>query len=161
MLERSAMLLVRQGRMSELLALVDKLPPAEVDGRPLLQIAIVWARSLLHDPHVPAVVLALPAPADPGLAAELDLIRAINAAFKDDVDGVDVLLARARRHLAPEPWLLGVAADVEAFVDLMRKPVHRRARGRARRPAVPGSGAGRAERRVRPLLRGGGARAYR
>jgi LuxR family maltose regulon positive regulatory protein/serine/threonine-protein kinase PknK len=59
-------------------------------------------------------------PADPALAAEVDVVRAIDVAFEDDADGVDALLARARRHLAPDPWLLGVAANLEAFVDLLR-----------------------------------------
>ncbi len=127
LLERDGMLLVEQGRMSLLLGLADKLPPAEVAERPALQLALLWAKSVLHAPDA-AAVAAMPAPTDAALAAELDLIRAINAGFQDDIDAQAALLARARPQLAPHPWLLGVAAIVEGFVELSR---HRFAAARA------------------------------
>jgi serine/threonine-protein kinase PknK len=120
LVDRDAMLLVQQSRMSLLLSLAEQLPPALVASRPALQIALAWARSLLHAPDEAEAVMAGLAPQDPAQAAELDLIRALNAGFQDDVERVETLLARALPHLRVDPWLLGVAANASAFVELRR-----------------------------------------
>jgi len=118
LVERDAMLLVQQSRMSLLLSLADKLPPALIASRPALQIALAWARSLLHAPDEAEAVMAALAPQDRAQAAELDLIRAVNAGFQDDLDRAEPLLARALPSLPSDPWLLGVAANASAFVEL-------------------------------------------
>jgi serine/threonine-protein kinase PknK len=121
LVERDAMLLVEQSRMSLLLALLDKLSPSAVADRPGLQVAIAWARCLLYMPGETGAMLAAFAPSDPAQAAELDLIRAVNVGFEhDDPERIAPLLERAMRHLRAEPWLLGVAANVSAFTELRR-----------------------------------------
>jgi len=120
LVDRDAMLLVQQSRMSLLLSLAEQLPPALVASKPALQIALAWARSLLHAPDEAEAVMAGLTPQDPAQAAELDLIRALNAGFQDDVERVETLLARALPHLRVDPWLLGVAANASAFVELRR-----------------------------------------
>lgn len=121
LVERDAMLLVEQSRMSLLLALVDKLSPSVVADRPGLQVAIAWARCLLHLPGETGAMLDAFAPSDPAQAAELDLIRSVHVGFElDDPERIAPLLERAMPHLRTEPWLLGVAANVRAFAELRR-----------------------------------------
>ncbi len=121
LVERNAMLLVEQSRMSLLLALVDKLSRSLVADRPALEVAIAWARCLLYLPGEADATLAALTPSDPAQAAELDLIRAVNVGFElDDPERIAPLLERAIPHLRTEPWLLGVAANVRAFAELRR-----------------------------------------
>ena len=121
-IERDAMLLVQQSRMTPLLALVDKLPTDLPTDRPALQIAIAWAKSLIHATEESDAVLDLLAASDHsrGLAAELDLIRGLNAGFREDTERAEACLARALPALPADPWLLGVAANLQSFLELRR-----------------------------------------
>ena len=118
LIERDARLLVEQSRMTVLLGLVDRLHPSLVAGREALQIAVAWAKCLLHATDDSEAIVAALTPEDPALAAELDLIRATNAGFQADLERVETLLERALPRLPSDPWLLGVAANLAAFVHL-------------------------------------------
>jgi serine/threonine-protein kinase PknK len=117
-IERDAMLLVQQSRMSTLLALVGKLHADVTADRPALQVSVAWAKCLIGATDESDAVLGMLAVRDPAVAAEIDLVRGINAGLREDVAHAETFLARAMPALPADAWLQGVAANLRSFVEL-------------------------------------------
>jgi ATP/maltotriose-dependent transcriptional regulator MalT len=123
--ELAATDLMEQSQMSTLIGLATKLPALDADARPRLQVDLAWANVVLH--RLPAAEEALRL-ADIGiisvaddqagdLRAEIDLIRAVIAAFQDRIDdstdsAVQTCVDRADTL---HPFILCRAADLASF----------------------------------------------
>ena len=92
--EQAATDLMEQSQMSTLIGLAAKLPAQHADGRPRLQVDLAWANVVLHRLAAAEDALRLAevgidsVPTDQAgdLRAEMDLIRAVIAAFQDRID---------------------------------------------------------------------------
>jgi serine/threonine-protein kinase PknK len=124
-LEQAATDLMEQSQMSTLIGLAAKLPAQQADARPRLQVDLAWANVVLH--RLPAVEEALRL-AESGmdsaavneagdLRAEMDLIRAVIAAFQDRVDTSTEIAVEACVDRADtlRPFILCRAADLASF----------------------------------------------
>ena len=111
--EQAAADLMEQSQMSTLIGLAAKLPAQHADARPRLQVDLAWANVVLH--RLAAVedalrlaefgIDSLPTDEAGDLRAEMDLIRAVVAAFQDRVDAsTDAAVAAVCRqggHASP------------------------------------------------------------
>ena len=123
--ERAAPDLNEQSQLSTLIGLAAKLPAEHADARPRLQVDIAWANVVLH--RLAAVEDALrlaefgldSVPTDEAgdLRAEMDLIRAVVAAFQDRVNSSTAAAVQACVDRADtlRPWILCRAADLASF----------------------------------------------
>ena len=124
--EQAAPDLNERSQMSTLIGLAAKLPAQHADTRPRLQVDLAWANAVLH--RLTAVDDALrlaeagidsaPAEQATDLRAEMDLIRAVVAAFQDRIDtsaAADAVQACVDRADTLHPWILCRAADVASF----------------------------------------------
>jgi ATP/maltotriose-dependent transcriptional regulator MalT len=123
--EQAATDLMEHSQMSTLIGLAAKLPAQQADARPRLQVDLAWANVVLH--RLAAVEEALRL-AEVGmdsatkneegnLRAEIDLIRAVIAAFQDRVDGLAETAVEACVDRADtlRPFILCRAADLASF----------------------------------------------
>ncbi|MDX6567273.1 MAG: serine/threonine-protein kinase PknK [Gaiellales bacterium] len=123
--ERAATDLMEQSQMSTLIGLAAKLPAQQADARPRLQVDLAWANVVLH--RLAAVEEALRL-AEVGmdsatkveegdLRAEMDLIRAVIAAFQDRVGSLAETAVEAcvDRSDTLRPFILCRAADLASF----------------------------------------------
>jgi ATP/maltotriose-dependent transcriptional regulator MalT/serine/threonine protein kinase len=123
--EQAATDLMEQSQMSTLIGLAAKLPAQHADARPRLQVDLAWANVVLH--RLAAVEGALRL-AEVGmdsatkneegnLRAEMDLIRAVIAAFQDRVDSFAETAVEACVDRADtlRPFILCRAADLASF----------------------------------------------
>jgi ATP/maltotriose-dependent transcriptional regulator MalT len=126
--EQAATDLMEQSQMSTLIGLAAKLPAQYAEQRPRLQVDLAWARVVLH--RLAAVEEALRL-AELGLdsvttneaadlRAEMDLIRAVIAAFQDRVDDSSdaAVAACVDRVDTLRPFILCRAADLASFCAL-------------------------------------------
>ena len=123
--EQAATDLMEQSQMSTLIGLAAKLPAQYADGRPRLQVDLAWADVVLHRlaPAEEALRLAeagidsVPADENGDLRAEMDLIRAVVAAFQDRIDtSTDAAVAACvDRADKLRPFILCRAADLASF----------------------------------------------
>jgi serine/threonine-protein kinase/serine/threonine-protein kinase PknK len=124
--ERAAQDLNERSQMSTLIGLAAKLPAQHADARPRLQVDLAWANVVLR--RLPAVADALrladaaidsvPTEQSGDLRAEIDLVRAVVAAFQDRIDAsaaADAVQACIDRADTLHPWILCRAADVGSF----------------------------------------------
>lgn len=124
--EQAGPYLNERSQMSTLIGLARKLPAQQADARPRLQVDVAWANVVLH--RLPAAAEALrlaeaaigavPNGQAGDLRAEIDLIRAIVAAFRDRLDtsaAADAVQACVDRAATLHPWILCRAADVGSF----------------------------------------------
>ena len=123
--EQAATDLIEQSQMSTLIGLAAKLPAQYADARPRLQVDLAWANVVLH--RLAAVEDALrlaeigidSVPDDEAgdLRAEMDLIRAVIAAFQDRIDtSTDAAVAACvDRADTLRPFILCRAADLASF----------------------------------------------
>jgi ATP/maltotriose-dependent transcriptional regulator MalT len=128
--EQAATDLMEQSQMSTLIGLAAKLPAQYADTRPRLQVDLAWAHVVLH--RLAAVEEALRLAelgldsvttddAEAGdLRAEMDLIRAVIAAFRDRVDASSdaAVAACVNRADTLRPFILCRAADLASFCAL-------------------------------------------
>jgi ATP/maltotriose-dependent transcriptional regulator MalT len=122
--EQAAPDLNEQSQMSTLIGLAAKLPAKLAYDRPRLQVDLAWANVVLH--RLAAVEDALRL-AEAGLdyatddeagdlRAEMDLVRAVNAAFQDRIDtSTDAVAPCVDRADTLRPWILCRAADLASF----------------------------------------------
>jgi serine/threonine-protein kinase/serine/threonine-protein kinase PknK len=123
--EQAATDLMEQSQMSTLIGLAAKLPAQHADARPRLQVDLAWANVVLHRPAAVEQALRL---AELGidaattgeagdLRAEMNLIRAVIAAFQDRVDGSTEAAVEACVDRADtlRPFILCRAADLASF----------------------------------------------
>ncbi|AGB24895.1 ATP-dependent transcriptional regulator [Mycobacterium sp. JS623] len=123
--ERAATDLMEQSQMSTLIGLAAKLPAQYADARPRLQVDLAWANVVLHRLaaveealHLAELGMDAAATDEAGdLRAEMNLIRAVIAAFQDRVDGVTVAAVEAcvDRSDTLRPFILCRAADLASF----------------------------------------------
>jgi len=123
--EQAATDLMEQSQMSMLIGLSAKLPAQHADPRPRLQVDLAWANLVLHRlaPAEDALRLAefgiesLPTDEADDLRAEMDLARAVIAAFQDRVDAsTDAAIAACvNRADTLRPFILCRAADLASF----------------------------------------------
>jgi ATP/maltotriose-dependent transcriptional regulator MalT len=124
--ERAAPDLNERSQMSTLIGLAAKLPAQHADARPRLQVDLAWANVVLHRLAAVADALRLaeaaidsvPTQQAGDLRAEMDLIRAVVAAFQDRIDtsaAADAVQACVDRADTLHPWILCRAADVGSF----------------------------------------------
>jgi serine/threonine-protein kinase/serine/threonine-protein kinase PknK len=116
---------MEQSQMSMLIGLSAKLPAQHADPRPRLQVDLAWANLVLHRlaPAEDALRLAefgiesLPTDEADDLRAEMDLARAVIAAFQDRVDAsTDAAIAACvNRADTLRPFILCRAADLASF----------------------------------------------
>jgi ATP/maltotriose-dependent transcriptional regulator MalT len=123
--EQAAQDLNEQSQMSMLIGLAAKLPARHADARPRLQVDLAWANVVLH--RLAAVFDALrlaefgidsvPPDEAADLRAEMDLIRAVLAAFQDHVDASTDAAVQACVDRADtlRPFILCRAADLASF----------------------------------------------
>ena len=123
--EEAASDLNEQSQMSMLIGLAAKLPAQYADARPRLQVDVAWANVVLH--RLAAVEDALrlaeigidsvPADEASDLRAEMELIRAVIAAFQDHVDATTDAAVQAcvERAETLRPFILCRAADLASF----------------------------------------------
>lgn len=128
-----AILLVEHSRMSTLLALVEKLPTEEIEGRAWLQLALAWAYCLLHfsrEADQALVLMAAAIQTDDALSKadcfRLErgslVVRECLEMYQDHVTVNDRLqtdvLDVAERL---DPWTVSVAANVLTFFEINRE----------------------------------------
>ena len=123
--EQAATDLMEQSQMSTLIGLAAKLPAQYADGRPRLQVDLAWANVVLHRLAAAEDALGLAevgidsVPTDEAgeLRAEMDLIRAVIAAFQDRIDtSTDAAVAACvDRADTLRPFILCRAADLASF----------------------------------------------
>jgi serine/threonine-protein kinase/serine/threonine-protein kinase PknK len=124
--EQAAPDLNERSQMSTLIGLAGKLPAQHADARPRLQVDVAWANVVLHRLAAVADALRLaeaaidsvPTEQAGDLRAEMDLIRAVVAAFQDHIDtsaAADAVQACVDRADTLHPWILCRAADVGSF----------------------------------------------
>ncbi len=123
--EQAATDLMEQSQMSTLIGLAAKLPAQHADGRPRLQVDLAWANVVLHRLAAAEDALRLAevgidsVPTDEAgdLRAEMDLIRAVIAAFQDRIDtSTDAAVAACvDRADTLRPFILCRAADLASF----------------------------------------------
>ncbi len=123
--EQAAADLMEQSQMSTLIGLAAKLPAQYADGRPRLQVDLAWANVVLHRLAAAEDALRLAevgidsVPTDEAgdLRAEMDLIRAVIAAFQDRIDNsTDAAVAACvDRADTLRPFILCRAADLASF----------------------------------------------
>jgi len=123
--------LLEQSKMTTLLGIVKKLPPALVVSRARLQLVIAWANILLQR-SVPAAGALnrfeaalgradLSDATQSDLRAEADVVRAVAEIFDDRVERVDDLVAEAMSRADKlHPRVPGVAGNVAAFAAIYR-----------------------------------------
>jgi ATP/maltotriose-dependent transcriptional regulator MalT len=123
--EQAAGELNEQSQMSTLIGLAAKLPAQHADARPSLQVDLAWANVVLH--RLAAVedalrlaefgIDAVTADEAGDLRAEMDLIRAVVAAFQDRIDdSTDAAVAACvDRADTLHTWILCRAADLASF----------------------------------------------
>ena len=123
--EQAATDLMEQSQISTLIGLAAKLPAQYADARPRLQVDVAWANVVLH--RLAAVEDALrlaelgldsvPTNEAGDLRAEMDLIRAVIAAFQDRVDASSdaAVAACVDRADTLRPFILCRAADLASF----------------------------------------------
>ena len=124
--EQAAPDLIERSQMSTLIGLAGKLPSRYADARPRLQVDVAWASVVLHRMTEVADALRLaeaaidlvPAEQAGDLRAEIDLTRAVVAAFEDRIDtsaAPAAVQACVDRAATLHPWILCRAADVGSF----------------------------------------------
>jgi serine/threonine-protein kinase/serine/threonine-protein kinase PknK len=123
--EQSAGDLNEQSQMSMLIGLAAKLPAQHADMRPRLQVHLAWANVVLRRPAAvqdalglaEAGIDAVPTDEAGDLRAEMDLIRAVIAAFQDRIDAsTDTAVAACvDRADSLRPFILCRAADLASF----------------------------------------------
>jgi serine/threonine-protein kinase/serine/threonine-protein kinase PknK len=122
--EDAAQDLNEESQMSRLIGLAAKLPTQHSDAHPRLQVDLAWANVVLHrlEAVEDALRLAelgidsLPTDKAGDLHAEMDLIRAVVAAFQDHVDTTgDAVQACVDRAHSLRPFVLCRAADLASF----------------------------------------------
>ncbi|MDT5136618.1 MAG: serine/threonine-protein kinase PknK, partial [Mycobacterium sp.] len=124
--EQAAPDLNERSQMSTLIGLAGKLPAQNADARPRLQVDVAWANVVLHRLAAVADALrlaeagidAVPKEQAGDLRAEMDLIRAVVAAFQDRIDtsaAAEAVQACVDRADTLHPWILCRAADVGSF----------------------------------------------
>jgi ATP/maltotriose-dependent transcriptional regulator MalT len=124
--EEAAPDLNERSQMSTLIGLAGKLPTQDADARPRLQVDVAWANVVLHRLAAVADALrlaeaaidAVPKEQADDLRTEMDLIRAVVAAFQDRIDtsaAADAVQACVDRADTLHPWILCRAADVGSF----------------------------------------------
>ncbi len=124
--EQAAPDLNERSQMSTLIGLAGKLSAQHADARPRLQVDLAWANVVLHRLAAVADALRLaeaaidsvPTEQAGDLRAEMDLIRAVAAAFQDRIDtsaAADAVQACVDRADTLHPWILCRAADVGSF----------------------------------------------
>jgi serine/threonine-protein kinase/serine/threonine-protein kinase PknK len=124
--EEAAPDLNERSQMSTLIGLAGKLPAQHADARPRLQVDVAWANVVLHRLAAVADALRLaeaaidtvPNEQAGDLRTEMDLIRAVVAAFQDRIDpsaAADAAQACVDRADTLHPWILCRAADVGSF----------------------------------------------
>jgi serine/threonine-protein kinase/serine/threonine-protein kinase PknK len=123
--ERAATDLMEQSQMGTLIGLAAKLPSQEADGRPRLQVDLAWANVVLHrlTPAEDALRLAeigidsVAADDSADLRAEMNLIRAVIAAFQDRIvpSGGAAVADCVDRADTLRPFILCRAADLASF----------------------------------------------
>src|ERR1700739_781773 len=123
--EQAAPDLNERSQMSTLIGLAAKLPAQHADARPRLQVDLAWANVVLH--RLAAVEDALrlaelaidsvPTNEAGDLRAEMDLIRAVIAAFQDRIDASTDAAVQACGDRADRlrPFILCRAADLASF----------------------------------------------
>ena len=126
--EQAAQDLHEQNQMHMLIGLAAKLPAEYADARPRLQADLAWANVALSRlaPVTDALRLAdaaidsVPTEQAGDLRAEIDLVRAVVAAFQDRVDpSADAAVqACVDRADTLRPWILCRAADLGSFCAL-------------------------------------------
>jgi ATP/maltotriose-dependent transcriptional regulator MalT len=123
--EQAATELMEQSQMSTLIGLAVKLPVQQADRRPRLQVDVAWANVVLHRLAAAEDALRL---AEIGidsvsteeadeLRTEINLIRAVVAAFQDRVDTSSdaAVAACVDRADSLRPFILCRAADLASF----------------------------------------------
>ncbi len=123
--EQAAADLMEQSQMNTLIGLAAKLPAQYADGRPRLQVDLAWANVVLHRLAAAEDALGLaevgidsiPTDEASELRVELDLIRAVIAAFQDRIDtSTDAAVAACvDRADTLRPFILCRAADLASF----------------------------------------------
>jgi ATP/maltotriose-dependent transcriptional regulator MalT len=124
--EQAAPDLNERSQMSTLIGLAGKLPKQQTDARPRLQVDVAWANVVLDRLAAVADALrlaeaaidAVPKEQAGDLRTEMDLIRAVVAAFQDRIDttaAADAVQACVDRADTLHPWILCRAADVGSF----------------------------------------------
>jgi ATP/maltotriose-dependent transcriptional regulator MalT len=124
--EQAAPDLNERSQMSTLIGLAAKLPAQHADARPRLQVDLAWANVVLHRLAAvedalrlaEAAIDSVPTQQAGDLRAEVDLIRAVVAAFQDRIDtsaAADAVQACVDRADTLHPWILCRAADVGSF----------------------------------------------
>ncbi|QSE87838.1 protein kinase (plasmid) [Rhodococcus pseudokoreensis] len=118
--------LLEDSQIATLRGLVEKLPPAMVDTRPRLQLALAWANSLLHRPAEMRRALdrAETALTDSSLTesqiadlrTEAVVVTGVAEIRADRIEGLDELVAVCQtRPDTLRPWVASVAANVATF----------------------------------------------
>jgi ATP/maltotriose-dependent transcriptional regulator MalT len=123
--EQAAQDLMEQSQMSTLIGVAAKLPAQRADARPRLQVDLGWANVVLHRLTKAEDALrlaelgidALPTDEAGDLRAEMDLIRAVVAAFQDRIDAstTAAVAACVDRADTLRPFILCRAADLGSF----------------------------------------------
>jgi serine/threonine-protein kinase/serine/threonine-protein kinase PknK len=122
--EQAALDLMEQSQMSTLIGVAAKLPAQHADSRPRLQVDLAWANLVLRRAIAAEDALRLaeigidsvPNDEAEDLRCEIDLMRAVIAAFQDRIDNAaDAVSACVERADTLRPFILCRAADLASF----------------------------------------------
>ncbi|MBV6755897.1 serine/threonine-protein kinase [Rhodococcus opacus] len=130
LVERDGMHLVEYSRMTTLLGMVAKLPPALAESRPRLQLAVVWANILLHRAAPAQKALGLvesildrgpSTDEDADLRVEATVVRGAMRMRADRIDGADTLVAACLPRLdTVRPWVVAMATGLATYGAICR-----------------------------------------
>ncbi|MDH6246397.1 serine/threonine-protein kinase [Mycobacterium sp. OTB74] len=126
--QQAATDLFEQSQLSMLIGLAAKLPTHLADARPRLQVDVAWANAILHRPTAVADALdvaelgldTVPSGEAADLQAEIDLIRSVMSALRDEVDASTDAAVQGcvDRADSLRPFILCRAADLASFASL-------------------------------------------
>ena len=123
LIEDCAMDLVAQGHIAILSGWIRRLPQDLILNRPRLQIAIAWTLCLTNRVEeaeaVMDAIVSKGADFDPDIYIELNAIRAVCAAFRQDIIRAEQLANRwMEKSPKNDPWIVGVVGNVLTYAYL-------------------------------------------
>ena len=123
LIEECAMDLVSEGHIALLAGWIRKLPQNLLSSRPRIQMALAWIQCLTNRPEEAESILdAIVSKGlnnDPSILVETNAIRAVCAAFRQDIIRAEQLATRwMEKSPKNDPWIVGVIGNVLTYAYL-------------------------------------------
>ncbi|MBU0995277.1 MAG: LuxR C-terminal-related transcriptional regulator [Proteobacteria bacterium] len=120
LIEDCAMDLISEGHLALLTGWIKKLPDQLLKNRPKLQMAIAWTHCLTNRTEeaesIMDAIVSKGIPNEPAILVELNAIRAVCAAFRQDIIRAEQLATRwMEKSPKNDPWIVGVIGNVLTY----------------------------------------------